>query len=204
MQRFNLNSFWGRYGKEKFEDTAFFKAMSRLPSLSPNGPWVAGGSVRRLVMDLPQESDFDFFFASPDQFSTFEKALKEKGGIKEYENEFNITYRIPAEDKLPQLKIQLIRISYQSSIENVLNEFDFSLCKCGYDGVDLFFGDYTLFDLGRRHLIPEKISFGVSSLRRMIKYIKQGYTICSGGMAEFLTQIANDPKKINADIKYID
>jgi hypothetical protein len=204
MQRINFDIFWKRYGHGEYNKNPFAEALARLPAVSAQGPWVAGGSVRRLIMDIPQDSDFDFFFASSDQLAAFKNELEAKGAKKVSENEFNITYRVPSQDKLPELKVQLIRVSYQTSLEETIKPFDFSLCQCGFDGTDLVFGQYTLFDLGRRRLVPENITYGVSSLRRMIKYIKQGYTICSGGLGTFLQQIADDPAKINADIKYID
>lgn len=204
MQRFNFDTFWKRYGKEDYKETDFAKALTRLPPLAPEGPWVAGGSVRRLIMDIAQDSDYDVFFTSSDQLAVFKNALEFKGAIKNSENEFNVSYRLPAADKLPELKIQLITVSYQPSMESTIKHFDFSLCQCAFDGTDIVFGDYTLFDLGRNKLVPEKITYGTSSLRRMIKYIKQGYTICGGGLATFLQQIVDDPKKIQADIKYID
>ena len=204
MQHFYLEPFWKRYGKEDYKFTDFAKALERLPPLSSSGPWVAGGSVRRLVMDLPQDSDYDIFFANADQLNNFKLDLESRGAKKVSENEFNTTYRLPAADKLPELKIQLIHVSYNNSMESTIEKFDFSLCQCAFDGTVLTFGEYTLFDLGRKKLVPGNITFGTSSLRRMIKYIKQGYSICGGGLATFLQQIADDPKKIHATIKYID
>jgi hypothetical protein len=206
MQRINFTKFWSRYGgtTEDYNKTPFAKALARLPVIGPNGPWVAGGAVRRLITDIPEEADYDFFFANGAQLAAFAKELESKGAVKTGENEMNVAYKMPAADKLPELKIQLIRVSYNARLEDAIEQFDFSLCKCGFDGTDFVFGEFTLFDLGRKRLIPDNITFGVSSIRRMIKYTKQGYTICSGGLTSFLQQIADNPAKINSDIKYID
>jgi len=200
----NKDIFWARYGHEKWEETFLVKTLARLPTVGADGPWVCGGSIRRLVMHLPQDSDFDFFFKNADQFAAFSTKLEALGGQKLYENEFNVTWKIPAKDKMPEIKVQAIRIAYHENIEAVLNSFDFSLCQCGFDGTDLYFGEFTLFDLASNKLIPEKISYGVSSLRRIIKYTRQGYGICGGGLANVLEQICVDPKIINKNVEYVD
>ena len=127
-----------------------------------------------------------------------------RGAKKVSENEFNTTFVLPAADKLPELKVQAVFVSYETSLEEVIKKFDFSLCQCAFDGTNLFFGTFTLFDLAKNRLVPENITFGVSSIRRMLKYVRQGYTICGGGIQNILEQIVRDPKIINADIKYID
>jgi hypothetical protein len=155
-------------------------------------------------MDLDQDSDFDFFFASADQFAAFVKDMEQRSAIKKRETETNITFTLPAGEKQPELMVQAIRVSYFPTLAEMLDTFDFSLCQCGYDGESYVFGEFTLFDLARRRLVPGRISYGVSSLRRMIKYTRQGYTICSGGMANLLEQIAANPAVINHNTPSLD
>lgn len=204
MQRLTLTSFWSRYRGTKFEDHELSRALARLPAITPAGPWLAGGAVRRLITETPLDSDFDFFFASADQLAAFTADLEAKGGKKTNESEFNITFLVPPDEKRPALKVQAIRVSFQPTLEATMEAFDFSLCQCGYDGTDLVLGDFTLYDLARRRLVPGRISFGVSSLRRMLKYTRQGYTVCSGGLAKMLEQIVADPTTINSKVVSID
>ena len=200
----NKDIFWKRYGHEKWEDNALAHALVRLPNVGINGPWLCGGAVRRLVMGMPQESDYDFFFKDANQFGIFVATMKELGAKKLHENEFNVTWELLAQDKEPKIKVQAIRIAYHANITSVLDSFDFSLCQCGYDGESFHFGEFTLFDLANKKLIPEKITYGVSSLRRMIKYTRQGYGVCGGGLANMLEQIVADPSIINKKVEYID
>ena len=200
----NLASFWSRYGKQEYGSTAFAKALARLPAVTVDGPWVGGGSVRRLVMNLPQDSDFDFFFANQEQFDAFCSDMEGRGAKRSGENDFNVTFMLPKNDEGPELKVQAIRISFHPTLPETLGQFDFAICKCGFDGVDLVFGEWTLFDLASKRLVPDKISFGTSTLRRIIKYTKQGYTICSGGLSSILQQVADDPSIIQGDVEYID
>lgn len=204
MQRINFDSFWSRYRALPFKDDALSKALARLPNVGEHGPWIGGGAIRRTIQREALESDFDFFFASEGQFKTFVENIKLRGGEQLFETPTNITFLVPSEGDEPTLKVQAIRAGYHPTLEAMLATFDFSLCQCGYDGTDLVLGDWTLYDLARKRLIPGRISFGVSSLRRMLKYTRQGYTVCSGGLSDFLQQIADDPKIINQNVVSLD
>jgi hypothetical protein len=210
-----MDAFWARYGKTEFDGTAFAKALDRLPDIAEGGPWIGGGSVRRLIAGLPQDSDFDFFFADQTQFDAFCADMKKRGADVQHENDFNITFLLPkakakptGDDEFsasgPELKVQAIRLRFHSTLAETLEGFDFSLCKFGYDGTNLVCGDYSLFDLASKRLVPDRISFGTSTLRRIIKYTKQGYTICSGGLASILQQVVDDPTIIQAEVEYVD
>lgn len=215
MQAFSLDDFWSRYGRQEYETTDFAKALERLPSVAADGPWIAGGSVRRLVTRKAQESDFDFFFKGEVQFDAFCKAVEKAGGFRTNESDFNITFCIPAvkakplgDDEFslggPELKVQAIRIDYFESLNAVLESFDFSICQCGFDGSSLAFGPWTLWDLANNKLVPGKLRYGASSLRRVIKYTRQGFTICGGGLANMLEQVAADPSIIRGEVEYVD
>lgn len=215
MQRISLDAFWARYGHEEFGDTDFARALKRLPSTSKEGPWVAGGSVRRLISGLPQESDFDFFFKDQAQFEAFCEDLKGRGARQTAENDFNITFMLPAvsakpvdQDEFeaagPELKVQAIRIAFYESLDAVIGSFDFSICQCGYDGSNLHVGQWTLWDVAKKRLVPEQITYGTSTVRRIIKYTRQGFTICGGGIAAILEQVVERPEIIQREVEYID
>lgn len=214
-QRFTLDDFWSRYGRQEYAETDFAMALDRLPDISPDGPWIAGGSVRRLVSKQPQDSDFDFFFKDEAQFDAFREAMKERGATVGSESDFNITFHLPAASAKPigddvfskpgpAIKVQAIRIAFHETLDAVLDSFDFSICQCGFDGTDLAFGQWALWDIARKRLVPGKIRYGASSLRRVIKYTRQGFTICGGGLANMLEQVVADPSIIQADVEYVD
>lgn len=205
-QRFPLAAFWDRYGRVDFGDTDFAKALSRLPTLHPDGPWLAGGSVRRLVSRLPQDSDFDFFFRDQSQFDAFLADMKERGGKVTSESDFNVTFQLPAvtEPKAPELKVQAIRIAFHETVEALLESFDFSICQCAYDGDDMIFGQWALWDIANKRLVPGTIRYGASTVRRIIKYTRQGFTICGGGIASILEQIVDQPEIIQREVEYVD
>jgi hypothetical protein len=65
-------------------------------------------------------------------------------------------------------------------------------------------GDWSLYDPARKRLVPHHGTYGVSTILRIIKYCNQGYTVCSGGLAQILDEVAKNPATINAETRYID
>lgn len=198
MQNFRPRMFWARYGNGSYDNCEFVTKLDELPGFGSSGPWLCGGSVRRFISGEALDTDFDIFFYNEDQKDKFARALTRKGFKKGTSNKFNTVYT------KDEMIVQLIHINYYTSVQDVLRSFDFSLCQFGYDGASIYAADWSLWDLGRRRLVPEKISYGVSSLRRILKYARQGFTICAGGFATILQQVVDNPEIIQHDIEYID
>ena len=215
MQTFIFADFFSRHADVLPEDSELEQALARLPTLSDVGPWLAGGALRRTLMRQPLSSDFDFFFASEGQFNRFCEQMKGRGAWIVRKNDHNTTFRLPSEapkptgeDEFepykPEIEIQAITTQWYDSLEQVLDSFDFTICQFGFDGVRLVCGDYSLWDLGRRRLAPHKITFGTASMRRLLKYTNQGFTICAGGLSNILQQVVDEPGIIQAETQYLD
>lgn len=215
MQRFDFDTFFARSSDVLAEEHELFRALDRLPAVSENGPWLAGGALRRTLLREPLASDYDFFFASQEQFDGFAAKMKKRGAWLVSKNEHNATFRLPSKGPeptgenefsayQPEIVVQAITTRWYSGIEEVLDSFDFTLCQFGFDGEDLVCGEFALWDLGRKRLVPHRLTFGTASLRRLLKYTKQGFTICGGGLSDFLDKVAADPAVIQRDTLYID
>lgn len=202
-----------RLGVETFDQTVLSRALNRLPILTANGPWLAGGAVRRTLQGKALDSDFDFFFKSEQQAEDFCNSLTDLGAKLLRSNDMNSQYKLPGmvpEDQegtglyLPEMDIQVIRFRYYDSAEQVLDSFDFTLSQFAYDGANVYMADLALWDVARMKLVPHKITYATSSLRRLLKYTNQGFTVCAGALSNILEQVAQNPNIIEADIKYID
>jgi hypothetical protein len=215
MQTHNFADFFARSSDVLPEEHELLKALERLPAVSDVGPWLAGGALRRTLLRQPLDSDFDFFFASEGQFNLFCERIKAAGGWQVSKNEHSTTFRLPSvapksigEDEFseyqPEIEVQAITTQWYDSLEAVLDSFDFTLCQFGFDGVRLVCGDYSLWDLGRKRLVPHRLTFGTASMRRLLKYTNQGYTICAGGLSEILRQVVEKPDIIQAETQYLD
>lgn len=202
MEKFNIDEFSVRNNLVKnLEDLKL--ALEELPPVSKEGPWIAGGSIRRLVLNTdPIKADIDFFFKNENQCTVFIEDLKNKGFLKKSETKHAISFEKQVNDK--KIIIQAVKINYYESLEDCLESFDFTICQCGFDGENLIFGSFFLWDLGRKKLAVNKITFASASVRRMIKYADQGFTVCEGCITSILNSVVEDPSLINKEIQYVD
>lgn len=215
MQALKLDEFIARQTNPQEGYARRFKevTLALQPLDFDAGPWLAGGSIRRLFDGNDKESDFDLFFASEEQLKSYQAVLNSPWLSSKvlYENEQNVTMEVTplntdafsGEGSLKPFKLQLIKF-YFNSPEAVLEWFDYTNCQFLTDGNTLLVGEYTLFDVGRKHLRVNKIHHALSSVRRLLKYARQGYTICDGSINDILKAVVEDPAIINETVRYID
>jgi hypothetical protein len=199
----DLRDFLSRSTESTFEETTLWSVLSWLPPLAPFGPWLAGGALRRTLLGKQPASDFDFFFRDADQLQAFEDRVIASGLTKVRETEHHKHYRgTLGEDPTPR-DIQMIRFAFYADAAAVIDSFDFTICQFAYDGQALTVGDFSLWDLGRKRLAVHKITYPVSSMRRMLKYGQQGFTVCTGAMQALLVQSVALPE-LKLEIAYVD
>src|SRR5678815_1954364 len=189
-QRHNLRAFLQRF-IDKPDECPLFEVLKALPAPHPEGQWIAGGAIRRTLAGQPIDSDIDYFFASVEQKDTFDSAIKASNGRVTRTQEHAITYTVQQEKRA--VIVQAITMAYYANGEAVIDPFDFTITQFGYDGDDLVCGEFALWDLARQRLALHKVTHGVSTVRRLIKYARQGYTACGGAIATILEQVVADP-----------
>lgn len=203
MNRFDLIEFLGRF-VDSPEQSPLFEVVAGLPSAKPDGPWIAGGAIRRTLLQEPLSSDIDYFFKDESQKAAFVLDMEARGGYKVSEKEHATTFNIQIDGKGKPVIVQAITLAYYPTIEAVLDSFDFTITQFGYDGKDLVCGQFALWDLARKKLALHRLTFGVSTVRRLIKYTRQGFTACSGVLASILEATVADPQTIHRDTEYVD
>lgn len=199
----DIREFLARSTDREFEDTTLSKVLYGLPSLSEDGPWLAGGALRRTLLRQEPDSDFDFFFRDADQLAAFTADLDWLGMGKLRETEHHIHYRGRVGDSALPIDVQCIRFAFYASAEEVIDSFDFTICQFAFDGINLTAGSYSLWDLGRKRLAVHRVTFPVSSMRRVLKYASQGFKACNGCLATLLRATAENPA-LNTEIAYVD
>lgn len=202
---FNFRDMLSRSSDVEFDDLTLASVASSLPPLSKDGPWLAGGALRRTLLGQEPESDFDFFFRDADQLMAFRLKIEAMGLEKIRETEHHVHFRgVLAGSSLPR-DIQLIRFSFYKDAEAVIDSFDFTICQFAFDGEMLTVGDYALWDLGRKRLAVHKLTYPVASMRRLLKYAKQGFKACNGALTAILRETASSPELLAAlNIAYVD
>lgn len=203
MITYPMDTFLGRSTDKEFKDTTLSRVLDGLPKIGLTGPWIAGGAVRRTVRGEEPDSDFDFFFRSAEQLETFSLSLEARGFTLFRETEHHKHYRGYIDGDPLMRDIQLIRFAFYASAEAVIDSFDFTICMLAFDGVTLTVGDFTLWDLGRKRLAVHKITYPVSSMRRLLKYTRQNFYACNGALNALLRATADNPK-LRTDIAYVD
>ena len=80
---------------KRVNDIVFAKTFSKYCNLE-EGPWIAGGSARKLWQGKPwRNHDVDFFFRNPKQFCSMIERIHEFGKVERtYETQHAITYNI--------------------------------------------------------------------------------------------------------------
>lgn len=199
----DLRNFLARSTDKAFDDTTLAKILAGLPPIGADGPWIAGGAVRRTLMSQEPDSDFDFFFRDAEQLDWFKAALEARGFSLFRESEHHMHYRGQIDGDPMVRDIQLIRFQFYRTAAEVIDSFDFTLCQVAFDGNTLTIGDFTLWDLGRKRLAVNRITFPVSSMRRLLKYTRQGFYACNGALNELLRATADNPE-LRTDIAYVD
>lgn len=170
-----------------------------------SGSWLGGGALRRTLIGQPLDSDFDFFFENPDRKSAFVEKLKSKGLSVTRETKHHTQLEGFLEGSKIPYTIQAIHFRYYKSAEEVLDSFDYTITQLVHDGKWLYTTPETLWDLGRKRLALHKVTYPVATMRRMLKYTKQGFTACGGCMADLYTKtLGNDEALGQLDIEYVD
>jgi hypothetical protein len=204
MQTFVLSDFVNRTGKIPWSNTKLKVVLATLPAFNKE-VWLAGGAVRRTLINQKLESDIDLFFKSKEAFDNYLQQLKDKFEVaKEVKNDHNVQLVVRFTDK-EEWTIQLITVAYYDSLEKVLDSFDFTICQFGTDGENLVCGDHALWDLARMRLAVHHLVFPAASIRRMIKYTNQGFYACQGCIQTIVNFIADNSELSKNNIsKYID
>lgn len=174
---------WNHIHESTF-NTTWRAVMRQLPSCYPKqGPWIAGGCVRRFLMqESPWKADINYFCADKQQFNITCAKLETIDAQLILETKDHKTYRFkytvhsPMTQEVTPLTIQVIRSRYKPTLQEHMNEFDFTICQTGWDGQTFHVSLAALQDLEHntlrttgRHHSP------VGSYMRVLKYHKQGF-----------------------------
>lgn len=202
---YNMDQFLARSTDIPPDRTELYQTVAKLPPVSPDGPWIAGGAIRRTLQADKLESDIDYFFRDEGQLKGFSERIVSQGFSKLRETDHHIHYRgkLPGEDK--ERDVQAIKMAFYRDAASVIDSFDFTICMFAFDGTQLTSGEHSLWDLGRKRLAVHKITYPTASVRRMLKYGRQGFTVCNGAITELLRQTASSPEAMaRLNIFYID
>jgi hypothetical protein len=145
----------------------------------PEGIWIAGGAVRSWFDGSEFSRDVDVFATGENPVKEFIKRNRLDSLSPSRDTEQLTEY------KRGQQIIQIIRF-YRTSLEDVFDHFDFTLCQFGMDNEKAYCTPEALISLSRKHLAVHKIQegFEFDTMRRSYKYMAKGYKPCLGTMRD--------------------
>ncbi len=166
-------------------NSEFYKILKFTPSISEDGPWVAGGSVWKSIEGISLTTcDVDFFFQSAKQYEDwygqilsipYVHRIVSETKINQYNTSFK--YYINDGSYNKTITIQLISFKFFKSMEDLLNSFDFTACQFGYDGRQLYTGETSIDDVKNRNIIFHNIANPFSTITHLKKYKDLGFKV---------------------------
>lgn len=171
-------------------------------------PILAGGAVRSVIND-EEIKDFDLFIwaGSPVEFDARKIQLVEWADKQEH---WRNIFRCPEGLMFTYIargigKVQIITPRWYNSVADILDSFDFDICKGYYTpatGITVM--PEILTAIKNRVVSLNKVSYPLATMRRMYKYKTHGYDIRPAEKA-FLTTIQTETFEPNDMFRgYID
>lgn len=170
-----------------------------------NGPWVAGGSVRKVWQGLPwRNEDIDFFFNGATQFGAMINRIDEFGVVDKYKHVTDnaITYKIRTDPEGVEiqknssiwnlsclkevtdeanysekctLKIQMIQKRWFATAMDLLDSFDFGVAQFVTDGNVIIATNQAIHDCENKVIRCNPKHIQEIKPNRLIKYAAYGF-----------------------------
>ena len=155
------------------------------------GVWLAGGALRRMISGEELSSDWDFFFQDKESYSYFQDTILTDKRFKVStieERDKNTTVKLLLTELNIECEFQLINFNYYKYLYEVINSCDYGICMFATDGIIIDYGNKSMDDLRDKTLSINIITYPISSMRRLLKYSKQGYWIKGPEVQNLLLQ----------------
>lgn len=174
IKQYNMKQTYLERTNQSWYESELYTALKRLENeagvaLSSEGPWLAGGALRRTLIGAPlTEGDLDIFHKTVAQCVESVAEAMERG----------VTQAPPAIQniELDPFKYQLVLYKRFDNIESVLEQFDLSIVCFGFDGTTLYAGDHAFQDLDLNVMRLNNLKSPKGTLKRIVKYTNEGYT----------------------------
>lgn len=135
------------------------------------GPWLAGGSVRKLYFkEMIGQSDWDIWFQSRSQFDDAVAKLERLIGCElKHRSNNAITYSINGES------VQLIKRNFYPSVTKLIESFDMTVCQFATDGDTIKTSDLAIGDSNKHIIRLTKDVTKPGIMKRITKYVIYGF-----------------------------
>lgn len=167
------------YAGRKFMGSIFGRQIAEYLNLNmDHGPWLAGGAVRKIYLNEDiGGSDWDFWFKSPEQFKRAKQKITDLGASVAHTSDNAVSFKYYTDDGSIQ-NLQIVKTQYFDTAQQVIDQFDFSVCQLATDGNTTIIGNITARDLRTKTLRLSKPELPAYIMPRLVKYMVYGYRPC--------------------------
>jgi hypothetical protein len=141
--------------------------------------WIAGGALRAYV-EGTTPSDFDFYFSDVESINLTHKFILQLKNLdpKYITSDQTVTTISLQPNFQSKIYFDLISRDFGKSPEDSINNFDFVCCALAIDNKNkVYWHKDALEDIEKKRLTILNPSNTVSTLLRIQKYVKKGYSI---------------------------
>lgn len=150
--------------------------------IKPNaetGPWIAGGACLRWYQGHPiGDSDIDVFCKNAKQAQDLIDIIKSYGRYTvKHTSENATTLNYFAKDTSAGVQcwvIQIITKRYYADMQEIVDNFDLSVCQVATAGNEWLIGEHTARDIREKNL-RMRMPLMPDALKRLLKYWTYGY-----------------------------
>jgi hypothetical protein len=149
------------------------------------GPWIAGGAALRWYQGLPVgDNDIDVFCANAHQAAKVIERIKSYGRYEvRHESDNATTLKYHRKDEWhTNWTIQVITRRYFGSLQEVIDNFDITVCQIGTTGTEWSMAPQTAQDIRQRNL-RFNYPLCADAVKRLTKYWVYGYRPVPGTLA---------------------
>lgn len=155
-----------------------------------NGPWIAGGACLRWYQNLPVgNSDLDVFSRNAKQAADVIERIRSWGRYtRKHESENATTFSYWDSKREVEWTIQVITKRYYNNMQEIIDNFDVTVCQLATDGHQWVLGEHTARDIREKNLRMQ-IPLQADAVKRLTKYWIYGYRPVDG----LIEAVQNNP-----------
>lgn len=140
-----------------------------------NGPWIAGGAALAWYNgDHVGRSDIDLFLRDEQQYQDLRMRIAALGASVVAESANAVTFTVNGEDGDRIYTLQLIRRRFFKTAQELLENFDISVCRVVTDGRAFLMGEGTVSDI-KHKVLRMRLPLNQDAVKRTVKYWCYGY-----------------------------
>ena len=201
MHTYHLDGFCYSEFRRPFAETELGRVVKELPLLT--NAWIAGGAVRRMVMDEPLGADIDVFFKGEEDFSVFScvmaNTMRASAKAERTERREIWGFRCPHRE---DIKIDLVNARYFGGVEDIFSDFDLTCCQFAIDNVHLYVGEYAMLHAAKKICVPANATKLATWPHHLVRYMKQGFKASPEALDILVREMERDPRCLSRPANY--